>query len=491
LKKARCVLFLIFFVFSLPLFAKGKTDETEAKTQNDEWFLCITNFDSSSLPADKTNISSVISRELVDRLSSISYRTRISPEYAYYEEYAWASARAAAAKNISSKMDERSKLIYQGEANWKYRQSVKKIDVDLKKLRENLDEIDKNAPLINKEPAFKLISGNIELTFPDPPAKGGERRFCVAQKADAFILGQILDFHGRYSLTIKLYILYTHSFVWEENFIFSYNDINSMIDEITRKLMIILSGNAPSAIAIKTEPETTLLLINQSFAGRGEISSTEYPPGKITVNASAPDHESIVLETELVSGEFTQINIKLNPIKYVNTDISGTMQGHVYHGSLYVGESPLTLRLPASNFEFVEMLTDNGKKGSAVFKTINNDEYNQTISLKLLQPNKKNAVDKQRRAYYWAWGGQWITGIATWLGYYTAIGTYNAVTYGMNNGFAVDNDFINTNNDLNKFYYGAAIAFGVTSIYGIIRMIRYIYISSRDSTPIVNTGRSK
>ncbi len=488
MKKIRCVLFLIFLILTMPLFAKGKTDETEAKTQNDEWFLCITKFDSGSLAADKTNISGVISRELVDRLSSINYRTRISPEYAYYEEYAWARERAAAAKSISSKMEERSKLIYQGEADWKYQQSVKKIDVDVKKLRENLDEIDKNAPLINKEPVFKLISGNSDLAFPEPPAKGGERRFCVAQKADAFLTGKITDFYGRYSLTLKLYTLYTKSFVWEDNFIFSYNDISAAIDEITRKLMIILSGSNPSVLEIKTEPETALVLINQSFAGRGEISKTEYPPGKITVNVSAPDHDSIFLETELVSGELTQINIKLNPIKYVDTDISSKTDGHVYHGSLYVGESPLTLRLPANNFEYVEILGNNEKKGSAVFKTKDNVDYNQTISFKLSKPNKKGAVDRQRRDYYWAWGAQWIAGIATWLGYYSAMGVSDAVTM---NGGNTTQEFYDYGNSLVKFYYGAAIAFGVTSLYGIIRMITYIHISSRDSTPIVNTGRSK
>jgi len=488
LKKAMCVLFLIFLISSLPLFAKGKTDDAETKTQNDEWFLCITKFDSGSLPADKANISEVISRDLIDRLSSISYRTRISPEYAYYEEYAWARSRATAAKNLSSKMEERSKLIYQGEADWKYRYSVKKMDVDIKKIRETLDEIDKNAPLINKEPAFKLVSGNIALSFPEPPQKGGERRFCVAQKTDAFLSGQITDFHGRYSLTLKLYILYTKSFVWEENFIFSYNDINPTIDEITRKLLIILSGNTPSAIAVKTEPETTLVLINQSFAGRGGISTTEYPPGKITVNASAPDHESIVLETELVSGELTQINIKLNPIMYVNTGITSNTQGHVYHGALYVGESPLTLRLPANNLEYIEVRDDSRKRGSAVFKTKDVIDYDQTVTFKLSQQNRRNAVDRQRRDYYWAWGSQWLTGIAAWIGYYSAMGINDAVNL---NGGNKTPELSNYGNNLLNIYYGAAVAFGVTSLYGIIRMITYIYVSGRDSTPIVDTGRSE
>jgi hypothetical protein len=244
-------------------------------------------------------------------------------------------------------------------------------------------------------------------------------------------------------------------------------------------------------VAIKTEPETALVLINQTFAGKGGTKLMEYPPGKITVIASAPEHEPLVLETELLPAELTQINIKLNPIKYVNVDISGKMQGHVYNGSLYVGEAPLTLRLPANSFEYIEMETENGQKGSVVFMTKDNMNYNQTISLKLSQPNRRGAVDRARRGYYWAWGGQWITGVAAWLGYYAYMGANNAATYGKNNGKDVTQDFLDSNKKLYNYTMYAAIGFGVTSLYGIIRMFRYIYISGKDSTPIVNTGRTK
>jgi len=487
LKEARCLLVLIFLVLTIPLFAKGKTDDAAAKTQNDEWFLCISKFDTNALPADKLNISDVVLRALTDSLKSINYHTRISPEYAYYEGYAWARARATAAKTLSTKIDERSKQIYMGEPNWKYRQNIVKIDAEIKKLREKLEEIDNNAPLINKEPVFKLTSDTLNLKFPDAPVKGGENRFCITQKADAFLSGSITDFHGRYLLKVKLYTVYTKSFVWEDSVIFSYNDINGAIDEITRKLIIVLSGNPPAAVAVKAEPETTLVLINRSFAGKGESPLTEYPPGKITVNASAPDHESIVLETELVSGELTDINIKLNPIKYVNTEILGEGRNKIYHGSLYVGEAPLTLRLPANNLEYIEMENFNGKKGSVVFRTQDSAEYEQLVSVKTILPIKKGRVDKERRDYYWAWGSQWITGIATWVFYYSYFTASEADNYGNNVAQEVRNDQAIMNN----LFIGSAIAFGVASVYGIYRMIRYIYYSGRDSASLAPQGGKK
>ncbi|WP_461256631.1 PEGA domain-containing protein [Treponema sp. R80B11-R83G3] len=483
MKEARCLLVFIFLVLTMPLFAKGKTDETAIKTQNDEWFLCITNFDAKALPSDKLNISDVVLKELTNRLKTINYHTRISPEYAYYEEYAWARARASSAKTLSAKIDERSKQVYMGEPDWKYRQNIVKLDAEIKKLRENLEEIDNNAPLINKEPVFKLTSGTLNLTFPAAPEKGSENRFCATQKADAFLTGNISDFHGRYFLKIKLYTVYTKSYVWEDSAVFSYGDINAAIDEITRKLLIVLSGNHPAAVAVKAEPETALVLINRSFAGKGDVSLTEYPPGKITVTASAPDHESIVLDTELVSGELTEINLKLNPIEYVNTEITGN--GRVYHGALYIGESPLTLRLPANNLEYVEMENVNGKKGSIVFKTLDSAEYEQSVSVKTSLPIKKGRVDKERRGYYWAWGSQWITGIAAWIFYYSFLSASDA--YNQSGALDLQENMIN-------MYYlstGSAIAFGVASAYGIYRMIRYIYYSGKDSASIAPQGGKK
>jgi len=485
LKKVRILFILIFLFLTMPLFAKGQTEEEEIKTQNDEWFLCITSFDAKSLPADKMNISDIVSKELVNRFKSINYHTRISPEYAYYEEYAWAKARAAAAKTLSTKLDERSRQIYLGDPDRRYRQNIERIDNEINKLREALEEIDNNAPLINEEPVFKLTSGNLNFEFPPAPAPKGENRFCITQKADAFLSGNIKDFHGRYFLTLKLYTIYTRSYVWEDSVIFSYSDIGAAIDEITRKLIIVLSGNRPAALAVKAEPETALVLINRSFAGRGESSLTEYPPGSVTVTASAPDHESIVFETELVSGELTEINLTLNPIEYVDTDVLSKTSNKVYHGALYVGESPLTLRLPANTFEYIEMESNNGKKGSLVFKTQDAVEKALSVSLKVQQPLKKGRVDKERRGYYWAWGSQWITGITTWILYYTYTGSNNAASK------STDSEFID--NNVNLYYYtmGAAIAFGAASVYGIYRMIRYIYYSGKDSASIAPQRTSK
>ena len=483
-------LFLILLFFTSLLFAKGKTDSANVVTQNNEWVLCITEFN-ASLSGDKTNISTIAARELAERFSAISYHTRISPEYAYYEDYAWTRARSAAAKSLAAKIEERARYIYQGEPDWKYRQNIKKADTDIGKLRAALEEVDGKAPLINTEPVFKLTSSNTGLVFPPAPAAGGEARFCNTQKADAFLSGSITDYHGRYFLVVKLYTLYDRAYIWEDSIIFSHNDLNDSLDELIKKLIIVLSGNRPAALAVKTEPEDTLVLVNRAFAGRGDTGLVEYPVGTVIVTASALNHESITLETELKSGELTEISIKLNPVEYTEAQVSGDTSGNIYHGALYIGKAPLTLRLPVSNYEYVELDAANGNRGSIVFQTPETADFSQSMLIKTGAPLRKGAVDKERRKYYWIWGTQWMTGIAAWVSYYSYIGARNAFLSSGNTNEKLYQDQV----FLNYFSIGAIAAFGASSAYGIYQMIRYIVISSKDETKLPGnnsrTGRAK
>ena len=479
-----CII-LLFFILITPLSASGKKDNTIVKTQNDEWILCVTRFNTSSLPLDKAVIVSVISREIVQRLKTISYRTRISPEYAYYEEFAWSRARTAAAKAIASKMDERSAEVFKGDPGWRYRRTIAKIDDDLIKLRGNLTEIENSAPLINKQPVFKLTGANLNLSFPAVPAKGGENKFCADQRSDAFLSGTIIDFYGRFLLSLKLYTLYTQSYVWEDSIIFSQENIDDAVNEIIQKLSIVLSGNEPAFLTINAEPDETLILINRSFAGRGSVDKLEMPPSAVTITASAPDHESVTLKTVLSADEITEININLNPIKYVDVEIAEEVKGRVYHGALYVGAAPLTLRLPVYSLEYFEMETANSHRGSIVFETPDPSDNTRSFSIRTRLPLQSGRVDKDRRIYYWTWAGIWFSGITYWI----ANHTYNDARSVYLAGQIRNPDFYNDIKVMQYVRIGALSSLGAIGAYSVYRFIRYIYTANRGSTPLVSPGR--
>jgi len=482
-------LFLLFLIFSLTsfVFARGNTEE-EIKVQNEEWILCVSQFDSANLPENKSSISNVIMRKLTESLGAISYRTRVSPEYAYYEKTAWAKERSNIAKALADKQNERSLILYKGESDLRYRRNLKKMDTEIKGLKISLADVEKKAPAIEKEPVFALTADNIELKFPDSPKTGGEYKFCIDQKVDAVLTGSISDFHERFLVNIKLYTIYTQSFAWEDSIIFSTDDIDIAMEEITRRLVVVLSGNKPALLAFRTEPEDTLVLINRSFTGREERDILEYPPGTVTITASAPDYESLTFNFELLPGYLSLLSIDLNPIEYGNVDITGDITGSVYQGALYAGETPLSLRLPVNKMRYVELESSEKENGKLVFQTPEYAEFNQSLFLNTAETPAKGRVDKARRMYYWAWGGTWITGIAAWLTYQYFVSSNYAVAYSYNTTGSYDQNLYNDNMRMYRISRGALITVSTAFLFDIFFMSRYIYLANKSSMPVMERG---
>ena len=488
MKSGGLPLVVIFLMMSAALFAKGKADEAVKKTQNDEWLFCVTEFNKTLLSKGKEGIADVISKTLVGSIKSINFRSRVSSEYAYYEDNAWYRQRLSAAKTLAAKQEERSLLLYKGDAGWKYRQDLAKLETDIEKLKEALDTAENDAPLINNEPNFKLTGGNLNMTFPQPPAEGAEFKFCQTQKIDAFLTGSVMEFHGRFNVTVKLYTLYTKSYAYEDSIIFSPEDLDIAMDEIAKRLILTLSGNKPAAIAVKAEPKETLVLINRSFAGRGKTDVLEYPPGKVKITASAANHESMEVETDLVSGELTEIDISLNPFSFGDVWIDGTnTSGSLYQGALYAGNTPLTLSMPLNILENVELDDGVSLRGTGVFNTPQYGDPLLSVSIPASKPQKSGQVDNARRWYYWAWGGTWITGIAAWVTYHSFL-TYQSATYLASE---VSPEFVN---DYNRMYYistGAIIAVSAAILYEAFHIGRYIYVANKGSTPIIKPEKNR
>jgi len=468
---------------SLLLFAKGKTDAEEQKPINNEWLLCVTQFDYSMLPLSQRISGQVITRSLIDTLKSVSYRLRISPEYAYYEGYAWWQSVNAAAKALSQKQDERSLLLFRGDPEWRYQINVNKVDNDIEKLKEVLAKKEAERPLVNNEPVFNLIQANINGTFPEPPKPGGERRFCQNQKADAFLLGSIREFHGRFYIELRLYVLYANAYVYEDEIIFSMDDVDGAVDEITGRLTAALAGNRPAVIAVKVDPPEAQILINHSYAGKGTVEEREYPPGKIAVAVSADGYTPELAETDLVSGEITEIEVSLSPLLYSNAHINvpDALGVSLYHGALYVGEAPYNLRMPIDTLGYVVAEARNGRTAEIVFSSPDMPDELLDFSIKLKKPSLQGQkrVNKARRYYYWSWGATWFAAMLAWgaNGVYTSMN--DAIPYSSSREFWEDTrtwSYINT---------GTLILLGAAAAYNVFELTRYLYTSTEKATPIV------
>jgi len=489
LSKIYAVLLFLLVFSAARLPASARQEEKEAAVSRDEWILCITNIDTSALSAQRRQAGDLILSALSARLNNINFRARVSPEYAYYEEVTWTRDKAAAAKALSDKQNERSAYIYRGEPDWRYKRNIAAIDAEIEKLRANLARIENDPPLINKEPLFKLASVNLNNIFPSAPSDGRERRFCSEQGIDAFLALSITEFHGRFLLDMRLYTIYTNSFSWRDSTLFSHNDMDEALDEIIQRLLIALTGNRSVTVAVRSLPRDALILINSSFAGRGGEITGVYPPGAFIIDASRAEYESLTYQTVVTEGQTLDINLVLNPVLYGFLEVSSEIPSSIYQGALYLGETPLTLRLPLGSMEYIEMESADINKTAAVFQMPASGEAIQSLSFDTIRPLRTGNINNDRNFYYWIYGGTWITGIATWIVYNTYMSSNYAIFYNYSSSGTFNNNFNKYNQSMYYATMGTAIAFGAVASYGVYRLVRYIITADRTAAVSVRTGR--
>jgi hypothetical protein len=147
---------------------------------------------------------------------------------------------------------------------------------------------------------------------------------------------------------------------------------------------------------------------------------------------------------------------------------------------LYVGEAPLSLRLPLNQLDYVNVLAPRGEEGRAVFYTPENYNQGLTFSLKtkVFPASGERRVNKARTRYYWAWGGTWIAGMAAWITSGISTGYYSA---------GIEPQATQTN----YVTLGALGLTGAVLLYTLFEEYRYLNSATENATPIVKTEIKK
>jgi hypothetical protein len=490
------------------LFPLGKKEEEPEKPRDTEWVLSVTTFDVSALPESRKAIGDLFQRSLTESLNSVSYRIRVSPEYAWYEGRAWAQNQGAAAKALAAKREERDRLLFRGDPEWRYRSSLKTVEGEIEKLEEAVRKAVAEKPPVEHEPVFFLTQGNLAGNFPSPPEAGREYRFCRDQKVDAFLTGSLGDYYGRVFVTLKLYTVYTGTYVYEDRIIFSSDDIVVAAAELSGRLTAVVSGARPAEIAVSTGLPESLILLNRSFAGQGELERREHPPGKVLVEIFASGYESAQGEAELKSGELTDIVVNLQPQELgpVPVESGEGTRLSVYLGAQYMGETPLTLALPLNRLEHLYVQSPGGEEADLIFPVRPSGagtaslpnwfsrnqfggvsggkshlEDNKLVLYTKPLPMGNERVDRARRRYYLAWGGTWITGITAWMLYGNYQSQANAIKYNPDASQAMYDSAMQAS-------YMAIGSIGLVSLAVLmefIQMGRYIYTAGEDAPAMI------
>jgi hypothetical protein len=461
--------FCLFFLCVYALFAKGKTEKPQV--HNNTWTLCITDADVSELPPSRAAVGSIALQTIARSLAAVDRRTRLSEEETYYRNAVWRAAEREAAKKIAEKQKQRDGLAYQGNKEWKYRKEIKKIDGELADLREALLKIKADTPVIEREPLFALTAENLAYTFPAPPKANGEYYFCEQKKVDGFLVSRISELHGRVVLEVKLYSLFARSYTYEDSVVFSTEDIETALFDLSERIIENASQSPPAGIIVTAEPENAMITVNERFAGRGESELIERNAGSVTVEVFADKHATYSDTIELVPEMLTELSVRLPPLPVAGVAIDTTEPASLYQGALFIGATPFSLSAPRDNRMALMAETPDKKSASTVF--IVNDN---AILIKPVPPPKHDVVDKARRGFYGAWGRFWIAlPLALVLSGMNSSYEY-AWASGTSDGYK--------SQTLQYATIGAAavaIGFGVEFA---ARLVYYVVVSNKERTPL-------
>jgi hypothetical protein len=485
----------VFFFFPPPVFARASSEEPK-EALNKEWVLCVTAFDVSALSPGRRISGEVLVKELMKDLSSLGRRFRPGEELTYYLDYAWTRSQTEAAKVLAAKRNERDALVYRGDPEWKYKKSLKTIDGEILKLEKEFAVLNEDLPYIENVPVFKLAESNAGGAFPEPPGEGAEYLFCVNQKADGFLRGKVVEYYGRLYVTLDFYTRYSRGYIYRDSTIFSPDDLVSGAMELSGRLSAALSSSGNALIAVHSTPQDALVLMDGVFAGRGEAPVQDHTPGEVAVSASAENYLSQDITVNLRPGELTEVFINLAPVGLASFDITvpGAPGSTAYLGALYLGQTPLGVRLPENQFSYISVETPEGMIGQAVIRGAEpvrgraefirapgGDYENDTLTFRTRASTAgTKRVDTARKRFYGSYGRFWVLMPLAFL----------SIGVARNYIEAYNSDPSPAMEDYNRALaasYVRPIAWGVLGL-GITELVfriwRYLYFSAPDASPL-------
>jgi len=300
------------FTVSALLSAKGKAEPAEQV--NKETVVVITRFDVSDFPRERSAVGDVIARKLATGLNGLDLKKRDNREYDYYWNILWMKKQNEAAKQVAVKQAERDKLVFAGYSKSKYKRERKRLDEELKKLRETLDAAELSNPDIAGLPAFFVHPDNLAGVFPEPPERGQEYYLCKEKNADAILKGKVREYYGRILVEFEMWTLWERNYTYKDKAIFSIEDIDLALGEFTAGLIGSISGMSPSLIVVRASPEDAAIVIDDNYAGKGVSQPLYRTPGPVDILVYAENHDTVTTTLDIKENEEVRAGFELKAL---------------------------------------------------------------------------------------------------------------------------------------------------------------------------------
>lgn len=456
-------------LFFLILTAAVSADEKTG------WVLAAEKFETGGLPSVYESVSSAVPSLLLSRLLAVRSRTVTPDEKKTRDLSALSTARVQLVKDRAALILARDKVLLETETSLTKKKDLRSAETKITAKEKDIAGLDKKIGKLSASVLNETTSENVTLW------ESGQKLYTrtsgvslgkslADSKISGLVTGKVEDLAGYLHVTASIETGISDLPAVTVSEAAPYDELDALVTALAARLMPVLSAMNPVSLVFSVEPETAAVFIDSRRIDDFSVPVTVFS-GKHIVSVSADGYESSYRAHDFSGTGSYRVSISLRKASAISVafDTKGVPLS-LYFRTKYLGESPLSVTLPASAATGEASIDDNRtffildlsglRDGSSVLASI--------------KPNKMSTqtrIEKQRTFFYWSLAALYASLPFSLLSYGIAQDKYNAYQSGK-----LDQTQDNVN-DVNNWTRAAMISRGVSIGLGInvaVQLVRYL-----------------
>ncbi len=365
----------------------------------ENWSIGICSLEVKDVTPANSYLSHSVPLQFKKELQSISSHYFSEAEKRGYRESLLKKERRKQGDNLAKLRVERDELLFNQSKDTTLDAKIEETIDYLNYLR-NLELSDIE---LADQKAVEFKSGQEEGQLLAPPLYS-PLRYAHQQEVELLIWGTLEEYQGY--LYFEVYALSPH--LGKEVFVYRNavlpEEISYLLSDINQELAVIVLGSESVSLTIHPEPMESEIYLDGAFVGSGVTALKFLLPGEKTLRVSCQGYLEEYRQIELVPGEHYDLWIALAAREMEYLSVNSKPQGaSIYHGSQWLGRTPLEMAVPAPAVSSRLLLRKEGYKDYPFYL---DSSFTGNIDLTLERDILADSVvqTKKRDQFYRAFG---------------------------------------------------------------------------------------
>ncbi len=330
------------------LFAADATLSIPQDTR-ENWTIGVSEFDTSGVPAEYTYLASSIPQLLLGNLQALSDHTLSSEEQEARAKEVLQAAVIDAGKKLSTLIGQRDQLLFSTSDIVTRPKQYSSLDSQIETARRRLVFLQGLEPSAVQVKAVKPIqywSGHQEGKLLPSPA-GRPAALAAADSLQSVVFGTISVQAGLAYLDIYGYNSVLDRVDYHKSYAGRPEELYDWVSFATEELAGYLLGRDWASLQIQTAPSSAAIEVDGTLVGYGKAELKYIKPGKHTISVAEAGYARKEQTVDLSPSKTDSVTVPLGEPTGGKSSIDSTpAAADVYVGSLWVGQTPLTVPLP-------------------------------------------------------------------------------------------------------------------------------------------------